>query len=160
MQPAIPQLVAEGSRDAAGATGEAQLEEAQADQCHLAHFDKNWVAPLTHENVLDYFVGSPFFDPSCDNNIIRMQRLPPTHLLNMTGIQYRLSPHVAPEAHHVPPNVEHPLFVIEKIRRSSPTDVRVLSVYYVWFRTIYQAPSLYALINCRVVRATSIVTVV
>lgn len=66
-----------------------------------------------------------------------------TSLVDMVGIEYGL-------------HSSHPprLFIIHKRQRHSRKDVEILASYYILDGTIYQAPSLLALLKCRV--ATSL----
>ncbi|OQV20230.1 putative Mediator of RNA polymerase II transcription subunit 6 [Hypsibius exemplaris] len=105
----------------------------------LSWSDAIWVPHLTSANVMEYFAqpSNPFYDPQCNNEIIRMQRQSldqlkwgfffcfffrcfPPHLLqvnlhsfyrNMVGIEYEL-------AHAQDPI----LYIIKRQQRISPTD--------------------------------------
>ena len=124
--------------------------------------DKIWLThnPLTSETALAYFSLSQFYDPTCNNEIIRMQRLDPSLLSRMAGIEYVVS-------HSQPPS----LFVITKQKRSidsttastqpsqpqKTTDgkdakftVRPLAVYYISNGNVYQAPNTYQVLNSRI----------
>ncbi|QRW00226.1 mediator of RNA polymerase II transcription subunit [Ceratobasidium sp. AG-Ba] len=106
----------------------------------------NVVGSLTTANVLDYFAACQlFWDPQCNNNILRMQS---QHIENapvnldelktMKGIEYAV-------VHAEPPT----LFIIHKRERLSPTEVRPLEAYYVYRNTIHKAFDLYSLLSNR-----------
>lgn len=99
-----------------------------------------WSHFLCSSNVLDYFcdLSNPFYDRQCNNEVIRMQRLNPEQLLNMTGVEFYL--------HHAQEPI---LFVIRKQQRLSTTQVTPLAYYYVIGGTVLQAPDLSALLNSR-----------
>ncbi|KAB5593037.1 Mediator of RNA polymerase II transcription subunit 6 [Ceratobasidium theobromae] len=78
----------------------------------------NVLGPLTSANVLDYFAACQlFWDPQCNNNILRMQSqhlgtsVNLDELKNMKGVEYAV-------VHAEPPT----LFVIHKRERLSPTE--------------------------------------
>lgn len=43
---------------------------------HISWHDSNWIPILNPQNVMDYFAdkSNPFYDRSCNNEILRMQR--------------------------------------------------------------------------------------
>ena len=49
----------------------------------LSWHDSAWVPMVTATNVLDYFSerSNPFYDRTCNNEIIKMQRLNPDQLV-------------------------------------------------------------------------------
>ncbi|ORX68045.1 MED6-domain-containing protein, partial [Linderina pennispora] len=106
-----------------------------------------WIGPnggLRPDNVLEYFGLSPFWDPSSNNAILRMQtqfnelQNASLDLRQMTGIEFAVTYHEAPA-----------LFIITKQRRSNPTKVTPVSIYYVVNGNVYEAPSLYSIISTR-----------
>lgn len=46
-------------------------------------FDSAWIPQLSRHNVLEYFSqrSNPFYDRTCNNEILRMQRTDPAQLL-------------------------------------------------------------------------------
>ncbi|KAG8747984.1 Mediator of RNA polymerase II transcription subunit 6 [Ceratobasidium sp. 414] len=111
----------------------------------------NVLGPLTSANVLDYFAACQlFWDPECNNNILRMQSqhlgtsVNLDELKTMRGIEYAV-------VHAEPPT----LFVIHKRERVSPTEVRPLEAYYVYKNTIHKAFDLYSLVSNRLLTAVN-----
>nr|CAD7574420.1 unnamed protein product [Timema californicum] len=104
--------------------------------------DSAWIPMLNPSNIMDYFSerSNPFFDRTCNNEIVKMQRLSPDQLINMTGLEYIL-------LHGQEPI----LYVIRKQHRYSPTQVTPLADYYIIAGTIYQAPDLLSVINSRLI---------
>ncbi|EME29637.1 Mediator of RNA polymerase II transcription subunit 6 [Galdieria sulphuraria] len=110
------------------------------DLAHLSWRDNWFLAnfPLTQETVLDYFSGSPFYDPSCNNEQIRMQKLDPEVLYNLVGTEYMVT------------NQQEPVFfVVEKVYRYNREETKTLQVFYIIQGTVYQAPSLRSLLLSR-----------
>ncbi|XP_077285970.1 mediator complex subunit 6 [Arctopsyche grandis] len=102
--------------------------------------DSTWIPILNPTNVMDYFSqrSNPFFDLTCNNEIIKMQRLNPEQLNNMTGVEYVLL------------HVQEPiLYVIRKQVRHSPTQTTPMADYYIIAGIIYQAPDLASVLNSR-----------
>ncbi|KAI8321204.1 MED6-domain-containing protein [Martensiomyces pterosporus] len=99
---------------------------------------------LRPENVLDYFSLSPFWDPSSNNAILRMQtqfnelQKSSLDLRQMTGVEFAVT-------HQEPPA----LFIITKQRRSNATRATPISIYYVVNGNIYEAPTLYSILSTR-----------
>jgi len=81
--------------------------------------------PINRYTVFDYFKTSPFYEPTCNNEIVRNRQLDRSALVNMVGLEYELdlSDEVA-----TPGEIG---FVIRKQYRESPTSTRLLSLYYV-----------------------------
>lgn len=107
---------------------------------HMNWSDSAWIPHLNQGNVMDYFSerSNPFYDRSCNNEVIKMQRRSPEHLKSMTGLEYELI------------HAQQPiLFVIRKQRRHSPEQVTPLTYYYIIAGVIYQAPDLASIINSR-----------
>ncbi|XP_063221750.1 mediator of RNA polymerase II transcription subunit 6 [Bacillus rossius redtenbacheri] len=108
----------------------------------LSWHDSAWIPMLNPSNILDYFSErtNPFFDRTCNNEVVKMQRLNPDQLKNMTGIEYDLL------------HVQEPiLYVIRKQNRYSPTQVTPLADYYIIAGIVYQAPDLLSVINSRLI---------
>ena len=112
----------------------------------ISWVDSSWVPILNTNNVMDYFSDrrNPFYDASCNNENLKMQRLSLDQLANMTGIEYCLL------------YVQEPiLYVIRKQQRMSPTQTNPISDYYIVAGTIYQAPDLCSVVNSRLLSAIS-----
>lgn len=98
---------------------------------------------LNEESVMIYFGLSPFYDKNCNNEIIKMQRLDPTLLQTMHGIEYNLSS-----------NPVQGLFIITKSQRTlTPPKLEPLATYYVHDGNIYQAPSIHAILSSRMLQS-------
>ncbi|XP_014243749.1 mediator of RNA polymerase II transcription subunit 6 [Cimex lectularius] len=103
--------------------------------------DSTWVPILNPSNILDYFSvrSNPFYDRTCNNEMVKMQRLSLDQLTNMTGLEYVLL------------HVQEPiLYVIRKQHRHSPTQLTPLADYYIIAGTVYQAPDLASILNSRI----------
>ncbi|CAH1163856.1 unnamed protein product [Phaedon cochleariae] len=110
----------------------------------LSWHDSAWIPILNTANVMDYFSqgSNPFFDRTCNNEIVKMQRLNPEQLQNMTGLEYVLL------------HVQEPiLYVIRKQHRHSPQQVTPLADYYIIAGVVYQAPDLASVLNSRLLSA-------
>ena len=121
------------------------MAEQDRSQLTLSWQDSAWIPHLSSATALDYFSqeSNPFYDNTCNNEVIRMQRLDPIQLSTMTGIEYAL-------VHAQDPI----LYVIRKQRRHSQHQaVTPLADYYILGGTVYQAPDLSAVINSRLVSA-------
>jgi mediator of RNA polymerase II transcription subunit 6 len=106
----------------------------------LSWHDSSWIPHLNQGNVLDYFSerSNPFYDRTCNNEILKMQRGNPEQLNNMQGLEYILL------------HVQEPiLYVIRKQHRHSPGQVTPQADYYILAGYVYQAPDLNAVINSR-----------
>ncbi|KAK0163769.1 hypothetical protein PV328_002465 [Microctonus aethiopoides] len=106
----------------------------------LSWHDSAWIPLLNLNNIMDYFSerSNPFFDRTCNNEIVKMQRLNPEQLQNMTGLEYILL------------HVQEPiLYVIRKQHRYSQSQVTPLADYYIIAGVVYQAPDLASVINSR-----------
>uniref|UniRef100_M4C4K5 Mediator of RNA polymerase II transcription subunit 6 n=1 Tax=Hyaloperonospora arabidopsidis (strain Emoy2) TaxID=559515 RepID=M4C4K5_HYAAE len=117
---------------------------AHADDYNASFRDTVWLQsfPLNPQTVLHYFALSPFYDRSCNNERLKMQRLGLDQLKNLRGIEYELLPNAAKQ-------LPQQLYVIRKQRRSSRTQVEPLAVYYVLDGTVYQAPNIHAMLTSR-----------
>ncbi|EPZ31862.1 MED6-domain-containing protein [Rozella allomycis CSF55] len=100
---------------------------------------------LDRNNVLDYFSCSPFYDRTCNNQVLKMQtqyndlETELQHLKQMRGIEFVLIHHQEPA-----------LFIIQKQNRSSPTSTKPLDIYMVYEGTIYQCPNAHLLLSNRI----------
>nr|CAG4647421.1 EOG090X0E0D [Megafenestra aurita]SVE92665.1 EOG090X0E0D [Megafenestra aurita] len=107
----------------------------------ISWHDSAWIPILNPTNVMDYFQSStnPFYDRTCNNEIVKMQRLNMEHLNNLTGLEYMLL------------HVQEPiLYVIRKQHRHSATVVTPLADFYIIAGVVYQAPDLGSVINSRI----------
>ncbi|XP_068729226.1 mediator of RNA polymerase II transcription subunit 6-like [Montipora capricornis] len=118
--------------------------ESAESQLGLSWHDSAWIPVLNRGNVLEYFSQrtNPFYDRTCNNEVVKMQRLDPSTLQTMTGIEY--------EVLHVQEPI---LYVIRKQHRISPTQVTPIADYYVLAGVVYQAPDLCSVINSRLLSA-------
>lgn len=106
----------------------------------ISWHDSAWIPILNADNVLDYFCqrSNTFYDKTCNNEHVKMQRLDPGQLQYMTGVEYELI------------HAQDPiLYVIKKQMRHSPNQVTALAFYYVLAGVVYQAPDVGSLINSR-----------
>lgn len=110
--------------------------------------------PLTRENALEYFSRSPFYDPLSNNETLRMQGAGMSHLTGMIGVEFSLDNRGALKGGGTPGESGR-LFRVKKQRRSSPSSVHVLAVYYILDGTVYQSPSLLHLLMTKYNRITS-----
>ncbi|KAJ2759788.1 Mediator of RNA polymerase II transcription subunit 6 [Coemansia nantahalensis] len=100
---------------------------------------------LRPDNVLEYFSQSPFWDSSSNNAVLKMQtrfndlQQASYDLKNMVGVEFAVT-------HQEPPA----LFVITKLRRTSPAKATPLAVYYILDGNAYEAPSLHSIVSSRV----------
>ncbi|XP_003386493.1 PREDICTED: mediator of RNA polymerase II transcription subunit 6-like [Amphimedon queenslandica] len=114
----------------------------------MSWHDRSWIPNLNQDNIMDYFSqrSNPFYDRTCNNEVIRMQRGDPSHLVNMTGIEYSLF------------LVQEPvLYVIKKVHRQSPEKVIPLANYYVLGGVVYQCPDLHSVINSRLLSSLHLI---
>ena len=112
----------------------------------ISWVDSSWIPHLSSENVMTYFSDrrNPFYDATCNNEVLKMQQRSLDQLANMPGIEYCLL------------YVQEPiLYVIRKQNRHSPTHVTPISDYYIVAGTIYQAPDLGSVVNSRLLSAVS-----
>ncbi|KAK3093765.1 hypothetical protein FSP39_019960, partial [Pinctada imbricata] len=115
-------------------------------QLGISWHDSGWIPHLNLNNILDYFCerSNPFYDHTCNNQIIKSQRLSQDQLNNMTGLEYIVL------------HVQEPImYVIRKQHRFSPTQVTPLSDYYIIAGVVYQAPDLYSVVNSRLLNTIS-----
>nr|SVE74455.1 EOG090X0E0D [Daphnia barbata] len=107
----------------------------------ISWHDSAWIPILNPTNVMDYFQSTtnPFYDRTCNNEIVKMQRLNMEHLSNLTGLEYMLL------------HVQEPiLYVIRKQHRHSASTVTPLADFYIIAGVVYQAPDLGSVINSRI----------
>ncbi|XP_050809567.1 mediator of RNA polymerase II transcription subunit 6 isoform X3 [Gopherus flavomarginatus] len=79
----------------------------------ISWVDSSWIPILNNGSVLDYFSerSNPFYDRTCNNEVVKMQRLTLDHLHQMIGVEYILL------------HAQEPiLFIIRKQQRQSPTQ--------------------------------------
>ncbi|XP_039597538.1 mediator of RNA polymerase II transcription subunit 6 [Polypterus senegalus] len=110
----------------------------------ISWVDSGLVPLLNPGNVLDYFSerSNPFYDRTCNNEVVKMQRLTLDHLNQMVGVEYILL------------HAQEPiLYIIRKQQRQSPTQVAPLADYYIILGVVYQAPDLGSVIGSRVLSA-------
>ncbi|XP_014671799.1 PREDICTED: mediator of RNA polymerase II transcription subunit 6-like isoform X2 [Priapulus caudatus] len=111
----------------------------------ISWHDTAWIPVLNPGNVMDYFSdrSNPFYDRTCNNEVVKMQRLGLEQLNNMSGLEYILL------------HVQEPiLYVVRKQHRHSSTQVTPLADYYIIAGIVYQAPDLCSVINSRLLNTT------
>jgi len=112
------------------------------DQTAVCFKDSRWleVYPLNKDTALDYFALSGFYDRTCNNEWVKMQRGDLSQLKKKTGIEYTLL--------HWQDSF---LYVIRKQKRESPTRVIPNAIYYIINGTIYQSPTALSVISSRMI---------
>nr|CAG8492965.1 5562_t:CDS:10 [Entrophospora candida] len=100
---------------------------------------------LNSNNVLDYFAESPFWDPQCSNNILKMQTRY-NELKDITSNLRKMKGNEFQVVDEKPPY----LWVIRKQYRLTEFEVRPVATYYVLNFNIYQAPDLDSIIGNRI----------
>jgi len=107
---------------------------------HKSYYDPAWTDQINEYNVLDYFcqATNPFYTTNCNNEIIKTQRGSLEQLRSMTGIEYFVVHQQSPI-----------LFIIRKVERLSPDEVKPLANYYVIAGKVYQAPDISSIITSR-----------
>ncbi|XP_062536424.1 mediator of RNA polymerase II transcription subunit 6 [Armigeres subalbatus] len=121
--------------------GRLGLPITQENPLWISWHDSNWIPLLNPANIMEYFSekSNPFYDRTCNNEIVRMQRQSLELLGNMTGVEYILL------------HVQDPiLYVIRKQHRHTPTEATPLADYYIIAGTVYQAPDLASVFNSRI----------
>ncbi|XP_053685247.1 mediator of RNA polymerase II transcription subunit 6-like [Sabethes cyaneus] len=121
--------------------GRLGLSIMQENPLWISWHDSNWIPILNPTNVMDYFSekSNPFYDRTCNNEIVRMQRQSLDVLNNMTGVEYILL------------HVQDPiLYVIRKQHRHNSNEATPLADYYIIAGTVYQAPDLSSVFNSRI----------
>lgn len=111
---------------------------------YITWHDSAWIPHINPATVLDYFGerSNPFYDRTCNNETLKMQKASLDQLENMTGTEYILL------------HVQEPiLYVIRKQHRHSKDQVTPLTDYYVLAGHVYQAPDLNSVINFRLTTA-------
>ncbi|XP_058808989.1 mediator of RNA polymerase II transcription subunit 6 [Phymastichus coffea] len=110
----------------------------------LSWHDSAWIPILNPNNIMDYFSerSNPFYDRTCNNEMVKMQRLSLDQLQNMTGLEYILL------------HVQEPiLYVIRKQHRHCSTQATPIADYYIIAGVVYQAPDLASVVNSRLLSA-------
>lgn len=115
------------------------------DQLWISWQDSTWIPHLNPSNILDYFCqkSNPFYEhENCNNEMAKMQRLPPEQMTMMIGKEYVLL------------HVQEPiLYVIRKQDRQGPDTTTPLVDYYILAGVVYQAPDLNSIIQSRVLNS-------
>ncbi|KAJ8291237.1 Mediator of RNA polymerase II transcription subunit 6 [Rhodotorula toruloides] len=128
----------------------------QQPALNLSHLQ--WRAPefllafgslSTPQLAMEYFSLSPFFDKTSNNAQLRMQMMfsrggmegvdEEAELRRFVGLEFVI-------AHSTPPD----LFIIHKRNRTSPTESTVLGAFYILNGNVYQAPTLFEVLNERI----------
>ncbi|KAK4529386.1 hypothetical protein CCYA_CCYA01G0243 [Cyanidiococcus yangmingshanensis] len=127
---------------------------------HVVWSDPLWLAynQITRENVLSYFCRSPFYESSCNNELVRMQLEPQNQggnlsftpreerlLRGMQGLEF------VPER----PSNDSDLFIIRRQVRYSPEEAHVTNVYYVLHGSIYETPCFATVMLVRILQSTN-----
>ncbi|XP_072031997.1 mediator of RNA polymerase II transcription subunit 6-like isoform X2 [Amphiura filiformis] len=110
----------------------------------MSWHDSAGIPHLNQHNVMEYFAerSNPFYDRTCNNEMVKMQRLDPEQMKSMTGLEYRLL------------HVQEPiLYVVRKLHRHSPTQETPIADYYIIAGVVYQAPDLCSVLNARMLTA-------
>lgn len=125
-------------------TSKVSMEKTSEDLTDVMWSDPQWLAsfPLNDATAFHYFTMSQFYDPRCNNELVKMQQLDPKLLKTMEGIEY---------SHSSPcPG----LFIITKsFRTLKPPKLEPLAYYYIHEGRIYQAPTLHAILSARLLQS-------
>lgn len=120
--------------------------------------DRRWWSGALHRaSALDYFAGSPFYERTCLNELLKMQKtLTPEAVLEklkrLPGIVYELD---EARTEEVPPSGDKPahmLYVIRKLKRDGKGKETTLREYYVLDGLVYEAPTMEAIMRTRLLK--------
>ena len=116
---------------------------ADSGNANSQYVDTVWLATfgLSANNVLDYFYSCPFYSATSNNQILRAQGLPLSHLQNMVGVEYNLEPSLTQEPR---------LYVIFQQDRKSAQRAELVRIYYCLDGIIYQCPNFIQLLRVRI----------
>ena len=125
-------------------------EVMEEDMSQSSFRDDVWLQyyPLNSVTVLDYLSYSAFYDRTCNNELIRMQRQNPLKMKEMSGLEYEVIV-PAPKYYDDPFGQKclvqqtSNLFVIQKQFRHSVDQVSSIAVYYCLYGSIYQGLAKY-----------------
>ncbi|PWN30720.1 SNase-domain-containing protein [Jaminaea rosea] len=125
--------------------------------------------PLTSRTALDYFSLSHFFDQESTNQVLRMQnianpqaqmpgmgksaRQQEEELKRFQGIEFVLVHSREPTGKEAVEKGDESLYVVQKRRRTSPTQTAVLETYYILNGNVHVAPDLETVLQNRLVTA-------
>ncbi|KAK9828463.1 hypothetical protein WJX72_000141 [[Myrmecia] bisecta] len=99
----------------------------------------------TSAAALEYFSLSPFYDVQSNNELARRQGQDPSNPVVLQALP--------PGPEFVIQDAQAPhLFIIRKQLRSSPKTVSSQALYYILDGSIYQAPTVYAVLQARMKR--------
>jgi mediator of RNA polymerase II transcription subunit 6 len=103
---------------------------------------------LDSSNAMEYFSASPFYDKSCNNEILRMQTQfraldLKSKLSQMVGVFYEL----------IHSNSEQTLFIIRKAHNHGDSRSDTLGIYYIIHGHVYAAPTNHSLYRTRLCEA-------
>lgn len=98
---------------------------------------------LDDSNVLEYFSTSPFYDRSCNNEILKMQTQfrgldQKSKLSTMVGVFYEAADS----------NADKTLFVVRKAYNHGDR-VETIGMYYIMYGHVYPAPTTHSVYRCR-----------
>jgi len=120
--------------------------------------DRRWWSGALHRgSALEYFAGSPFYERTCLNEHLRMQKtLTPEavqdKLRKLPGIVYQLdearTEEVAPDGDEP----AHTLYVIRKLKRDQQGKETLLRYYYILDGLVYEAPTMAAVVRARLLK--------
>ncbi|KAF9762738.1 Mediator of RNA polymerase II transcription subunit 6 [Nosema granulosis] len=112
---------------------------------NICFIDTNFISfnPLNENNIIDYFSTSPFYDPSCNNEVLKMQSQYTGNKINqqvdkLKGMYFILDYR----------NEDNTLFVIRKSINTGDEHVNI-NFYYVIFGHIYEAPTCSSLFHSK-----------
>ena len=120
--------------------------------------DRNWWSgALNRETVIDYFAHSQFYDRTCLNEQLRMQRDLPREIAHqrlqeLPGIMYRLDEARSEERPPMEATGAQTLYVIKKLSRDRHGLESTLRYYYVLNGVIFEAPTIAAIVRVRLLR--------
>eukprot|EP00854_Cymbomonas_tetramitiformis_P009088 gene9088-10766_t len=125
------------------------MENPEIDSSNICFRSEEWLQAyvggvLSREAVLEYFKLSPFYDHDCLNELENRQKFGAEGLSAIGKFEYAIHPKL----------IEPHLYIVCKQQREADST-KLLATYYILDGTIYQAPSMYAILNARTVRSIS-----
>lgn len=117
-----------------------------------------WNGALRRETALDYFALSQFYDRTCLNEQLKMQRTLLSaetmreKLSRLPGIVYHLDEARTEEVAPTTNDVAHTLYVIRKLERAPGGRETTLRYYYILDGIVYEAPTIAAVLRARMLK--------